>query len=489
MQAKPCQRSGILDEPVEDLAQVLGRRTSTECSEIPVGVAHGAGKHVHRIVQGIDLTASQNQLLLGDANISFPAARHVVPLTTRLAAVPPGPAGWFGLGQRMPAPATEPLPARSRCNWFCHDKTLVMRPRLSVHQTRCMAIDLPAPATGFSSDNSAGTHPLVLEALARANAGHALAYGNDPFTAAARLAFDELFGRHVETLFVWNGTGGNVLALATLQRPGGAVVCTDSAHLHVDETGAPERVVGTKLLTVPHANGKLLPHHIASHAAALGVIHHAQPCTVSITQATEYGTVYSPAEIATICDEAHRHGMKVHLDGARIANAACALGGSVEALRSFTVEAGVDVVTFGGTKNGMMYGEAVVFLDPALAAGAQYLRKQVTQLPSKMRYVAAQFSVCLQDGLWLRTAAHSNAMAARLYEALADIQSLAIDAPEANSLYPTLAPAEAAALQAWAYFYPWDAASNRYRWMTAWDTTPEDVDRFAAGVRSAAGRA
>ena len=343
--------------------------------------------------------------------------------------------------------------------------------------------DLPAPRCTFASDNSAGVHPDVLAALADANDGHVLAYGNDVHTQRVERAFGELFGRAVETFLVWGGSGGNVLALSSLWRPGGGVVCTDSAHINVDETASPERVVGIKLLTSPHVDGKLLPEHLESQVPYLGVQHHAQACAVSITQATEYGTVYTADEVAALCTTAHRLGMKVHLDGARIANATSALGGSIEALRSFTVDAGVDVVTFGGTKNGMMYGEAVVYLDPELARYAIYARKQVGQLPSKMRYVAAQFNSLLDSGRWLSLAGHANDMAGRLYAAIADLAAVRCAPPQANSLYPVLPRREAEQLQAWCPFYEWDHARSQYRWMTAWDTTAEDVDRFAAGVR------
>ena len=343
--------------------------------------------------------------------------------------------------------------------------------------------DLPAPERMFASDNSSGALPEVLEAMSRANGGHVLAYGEDPYTTAAQQAFDDLFGRHVDTFFVWGGSGGNVMALSTMWRPAGAVICTDSAHIHVDETASPERVVGIKLLTCAHEGGKLLPEHIASHANALGVQHHAQPCAVSITQATEYGTVYTVDEVAELCETAHRHGMKVHLDGARIANAVASLGGGVDILRALTVDAGVDVLTFGGTKNGMVYGEAVIYLDAELGRHAIYARKQVGQLPSKMRFVAAQFSAVLADELWLRTASHANEMAHRLYDRVRDLKGLVVGQPQANSLYPMLDRTAAERLRVWCPFYEWDHARSQYRWMTAWDTTTDDVDRFAAGVR------
>jgi threonine aldolase len=261
-----------------------------------------------------------------------------------------------------------------------------------------------------------------------------------------------------------------------------AVVCTESAHINVDETGAPERIVGAKLIDVPGAGGKLRPEQIEALTYALGVEHHAQPGVVSITQATELGTLYSADEVAAVADVAHRYGMTVHMDGARIANATVALGGDV---RSFTVDAGVDVVSFGGTKNGMMYGEAVVYLDPKLAAHARFLRKQVTQLPSKMRFIAAQLTALLRDDLWLRNAGHANAMATRLYERVSELPGVSLDTPPAvNSLFPRLPKEAIEPLRAWCPFYDWDPATQQVRWMTSFDTTAEDVDRFAAGVRA-----
>jgi threonine aldolase len=347
-----------------------------------------------------------------------------------------------------------------------------------------MPLDLPAPSCSFASDNSAAVHPAVIAALSAVNEGHVLAYGDDPYTRAAAGAFDEIFGRAVDVFFVWGGSGANVMALASLWRPAGAVVCTDIAHIHVDETASPERVVGVKLLDMPNVGGKLVPAHIDAHVHTLGVQHHAQPCAISLTQSTECGTVYTADEVAALADTAHRYGMKVQMDGARIANAVAALGGTLDALRSFTVDAGVDVISFGGTKNGMMYGEAVVYLDRSLAAAAPFVRKQVSQLPSKMRYVAAQFSALLDGGLWLANATHANAMAARLAHAVADLPHLRLDAPVVNSLFPVLAPAAAAELRAWCPFYDWDPSLHQVRWMTAWDTTPEDVDRFASGVHA-----
>ena len=345
-----------------------------------------------------------------------------------------------------------------------------------------------APVHRFASDNNAGVHPAVLDAIARANAGHATAYGDDDWTVRANGLFDELFGRAVDTYMVWGGTGANVLALATMLSPAGAVVCTDSSHINVDETGAPERVLGAKLIDVPHRNGKLSPEQIEEFAHFRGVMHHVQPSVVSITQSTEWGTLYSPDEIAAICDVAHRLGMTVHLDGARIANATVALGGTVAALRSFTVDAGVDVVSFGGAKNGMMHGEAVVYLNRSLAKSAQYVRKQVTQLPSKVRYISAQFIALLENDLWIDNARHANDMAQVLYAAVRDIPGVDLSGPPAvNSLYPALPPGLIEPLRDWSFFYDWDVHHHQVRWMTAWDTTRADVEAFALGVSHFAG--
>ena len=271
----------------------------------------------------------------------------------------------------------------------------------------------PAPARSFASDNAAGVHPLVLEALERCNVGHALAYGADEHTAECTARFRELFGADVRVELTFNGTGANIVALATmlgsLPGPNHAVVCTDWAHIAVDETGAPERILATKLIDLPCDDAKLVPEQLAELAHLQGVQHHVQPGVVSITQATELGTLYTADEIAALCDQAHRMGMLVHLDGARLANATAALGGNRAALRSFTIDAGVDALSFGGTKNGLMGAEAVVFCNPAAAIGAEYVRKQSTQLPSKMRFLAAQFNALLHDDLWIALAAHANA--------------------------------------------------------------------------------
>jgi threonine aldolase len=322
-----------------------------------------------------------------------------------------------------------------------------------------------------------------MEALARANHGHALAYGADPWTERAVGAIRELFGHGVEVAFTWGGTGANVVGLQCLLAPYQAVICPATAHIAVDECGAPERFTGCKLIDVPTDDGKLTPAHVLDQLHGLGDEHHVQPRVVSITQSTELGTLYSADEIGALADVAHGHGMTVHMDGARIANAAVALGMDV---RSFTVDVGVDVISFGGTKNGMMYGEAVVYLDAALARSAPYLRKQVTQLPSKMRFISAQFTALLTDDLWLRSAAQANAMAGRLYERVHDVAGVELGAPPAvNSLFPRLPKDAIERLRAWSFFYDWDPAAQQVRWMTSFDTTEDDVERFAAGVRAA----
>jgi threonine aldolase len=348
-------------------------------------------------------------------------------------------------------------------------------------------VDLPpAPASSFASDNFAGAHPEVVEAIARANHGHAAAYGDDPWTKECEGRFRELFAADVTTLLTFNGTGANVLALASMLGPAEAVVCTDWAHIAVDETGGPERILGAKLIDLAAPDAKLTPAHLDAQAHLIGSPHHAQPGVVSITQSTELGTLYTVDEIAAVCDAAHRLGMTVHMDGARIANATAALAGDPATLRAQTIEAGVDVLSFGGTKNGLVGGEAVVFLRPELARRAVYLRKQVTQLPSKMRFLSAQFLAVLDDDLWLRAAGHANAMATELHAAVAGIDGVdAGDAPQVNSVFPLLRPEIVEPLRAWCFFWDWDVTRHQVRWMTAWDTTMEDVRRFAAGAAAA----
>ena len=347
-----------------------------------------------------------------------------------------------------------------------------------------MHLDLPAPERWFASDNAAGAAPQVLEALRAANDGHALAYGNDDWTRRAETAFRELFDRDVTTMFAYGGTGANVFALGCLLRPAEAVVCSRNAHVTYDETGAAERIIGTKLLEVDTVDGKVTPLGLSSVAHLLGSEHHVQPAVLTITQASEMGTLYSIDEIRTLCEQAHQMGLLVHLDGARIANAVAALGGTRSTLRTMTFDAGVDVVTFGGTKCGGIFGEAVVFARPELADRAKYIRKQTTQLHSKMRFISAQYEALLSDDLFIDLGRRANEAARALYASLSDIPSLDLNvAPEVNSVFPRLTDPAKSILQEWSFFWDWDVSASQVRWMTAWDTSPADIERFSAGVR------
>jgi threonine aldolase len=342
-----------------------------------------------------------------------------------------------------------------------------------------------ASGRGFASDNYAGVLPEVLEAIAAANAGHAVSYGGDEWTARAEQRFREHFGEEARAALVFNGTGANVVALQALTRPYEAAICAAMAHLNVDECGAPERVAGLKLLAIDTPDGKLTPGLVAPRLVRFGDEHAVQPRVVSITQSTELGTLYTQDEIAALADQAHERGMLLHVDGARLSNAAASLG---VPLRAITTDAGVDAVSFGGTKNGLMLGEAVVFLRPGLGAEVAFLRKQSMQLASKMRFIAAQFDALLSDDLWSRTATHANAMARRLASAVGVIAGVEItQRVQANAVFAVLPPGVAEALQERWRFYVWDEGTGEVRWMCSWDTTPEDVDAFAADVRQTLG--
>jgi threonine aldolase len=335
----------------------------------------------------------------------------------------------------------------------------------------------------FASDNYAGVHPEVLAALEAANGGHQVSYGDDVYTARLKEVMASHFGPRVEVFPVFNGTAANVVSLQSLLPRWGAVVCAETAHIHTDENGAPERVAGLKLLTVATPDGKLTPDAIDEQAWGWGDEHRAQPLAVSITQSTEVGTVYTPAEVKAIADHVHARGMSLHVDGARIANAAAALGVT---LREITTDAGVDVLSFGGTKNGLMFGEAVVVLTPSAVSGLKYLRKLDMQLASKMRFASAQLIALLEGDLWLRSAQHANAMARRLAEAVGGLEKLSFSYPvQANGLFVTLPADVVEPLRQAFRFYDWNPATGEVRWMCAWDTTPEDVDAFAAAITAA----
>jgi threonine aldolase len=333
---------------------------------------------------------------------------------------------------------------------------------------------------GFASDNHAGAHPDVLAAIADANDGHAPAYGADPWTARAEALLRAHFGDGARAYLVFNGTAANVLCLRAMCRPWESVVCAATAHVNVDEGGAPERIAGVKLHGLATPDGRLTPELVASQLGRRGDEHAVQPRVVSISQSTELGTRYDLDELAALAGVAHEHGMLLHVDGARLSNAAAALG---VPLRAIATDAGVDALSFGGTKNGLLLGEAVVLLAPELAEGFAYLRKQTLQLASKGRFLAAQFVAMLDGDLWLRNAAHANAMAARLAAAVADAPGVRITQPvQANGVFAVLPPAATAALQREFRFYTWDATTGEVRWMCSWDTTPEEVDAFAAAI-------
>jgi threonine aldolase len=334
---------------------------------------------------------------------------------------------------------------------------------------------------GFASDNYAGAHPEILAALALANGGHQVAYGEDDYTEHLQRVMRSHFGAAAQTFPVFNGTGANVVALQALTDRWGAVITADTAHIHVDECGAPERVGGLKLLTVDTEDGKLTPELIDREAYGWDDEHRAMPQVVSLAQNTELGTVYTVDEIRAICDHAHERGMKVHLDGARIANAAASLD---VPMRSFTNAVGVDVLTFGGTKNGMLFGEAVVVLNPDAVRGMKHLRKLSMQLASKMRFVSVQLEALLARDLWLRNARHSNEMAQRLAEGVRAVHGVEILYPvQANAVFARLPHDVSERLQQRFRFYFWDEAAGDVRWMCAFDTREEDVDTFVAALK------
>jgi threonine aldolase len=337
----------------------------------------------------------------------------------------------------------------------------------------------------FASDNWAGVHPEVLAAMAAANRGHVPSYGADPYTrdAIARIA-DEV-GGDAEVFLVFSGTAANVLCLQSMVRSHQAVICAETAHLYTSECGAAEKHIGCKLLTVPSPNGKITVAGIRAHLHDIGNEHHVQPRAVSITQATEYGTVYTPQEIRVIADFAHAHSLLLHMDGARIFNAAAHLNVPLKAIIS---DVGVDALSFGGTKNGLVAGEAVIFFKRVLADDFEFRRMQGMQLASKMRFIGVQFSALLTNGLWKRSADHANKMAQLLASELAGINGVALtQAVEANEVFVTLPPQIIQKLQEQWPFHVWNEATSEARLITSFDTAESDVADFAALVREAIG--
>lgn len=340
------------------------------------------------------------------------------------------------------------------------------------------------PPKSFASDNNAPVHPAILEAITAANTGHVRAYGDDPWTRAMEERFREHFGPKTRSFCVFNGTGANVLGLQALAQPFEAVICARGAHIDVDECGAPEKLTGCKLLPCDTSDGKLRVDDVRARLVGIGDQHHVQPRVVAITQSSEVGTVYTPDEVRSLADFAHQNGLFLHMDGARIANAAASLG---VPLRAITTDAGVDVLSFGGTKNGLLGAEAVLFLSDVASARFPFHRKQGAQLASKMRYLAAQLARLLEGDLWLANAAHANRMARRLAERAASIPGVSLAHPtQANGVFARLPRELVAPLQAHSFFYVWDERGPVVRWMCSFDTSESDVDAFMERLASLA---
>jgi threonine aldolase len=332
------------------------------------------------------------------------------------------------------------------------------------------------PTRNFASDNNAGVHPEILKAIVRANQGHVIAYGDDPYTRSAVQKFEEHFGPDIAVFFTFNGTGANVVGLQALTRPYHSVLCSDYAHIYVDECGAPEKHTGCKLLPLPQQDGKISLESVRHAYHGIGDQHHSQPRVISITQSTEMGTVYQPEEVKALAHFAHEHGMFLHMDGARIANAAVFLG---QTLRQATRDLGVDVLTFGGTKNGIMGGEAVVFFQPKLSQDFLFLRKQNMQLASKMRFIAAQFEALLTNDLWRRSAEHANRMARLLEKEISRIPEVKIVwKVEANGVFTRIPRHSIERIKQHYYFYMWVEEESIVRWMCSFDTTEDDIHAF-----------
>jgi threonine aldolase len=336
------------------------------------------------------------------------------------------------------------------------------------------------PARSFASDNNAGVHPEILRAIAAANQGHTVGYGDDPYTEVAIRKFKQHFGADIEVFIVFNGTAANCLSLKSLTSTYHAVICAEAAHIYTDECGAPEKFTGCKLIPLPTREGKLTVEAVKQAYHGIGDQHHVQPRVISITQATEVGTVYKPSEIEALARFAHEHDMFLHVDGARIANAAVSLG---QTLRQATRDLGVDVLSFGGTKNGALGAEAVVFFDKTLARDFLYLRKQGMQLASKMRFISAQFDALLTGNLWRKSAEHANRMARLLQKNLRPIPKIeVVYRVEANGVFVKIPRKAIARLQKRYFFYVWNEEQSVVRWMCSFDTTEQDVKQFARFV-------
>jgi len=337
------------------------------------------------------------------------------------------------------------------------------------------------PSRSLASDNNAGVHPKIMEAIAAANDGHVIAYGDDPYTARAIKLFRNHLGKDAEVFFVFGGTGANVLGLKAATASHHAIICAETAHINVDECGAPEKFTGCKLLSLRTPDGKIKVDQIKPLLHEVGFEHHVQPRVISVSQATEMGTVYTPRELRNLSGFAHDNGMLLHVDGARIANAAACLNVK---LKEITRDAGVDILSFGGAKNGMMYGEAVVFFDKDLAKDFKYTRKQGTHLPSKMRFISAQFEALLTNDLWRQNAQHANQMAQLLARELAKIPQITITQKvEANGVFALVPKRYVPLLQKKYFFYVWNEETSEVRLMTSFDTTAEDIQDFITLLR------
>jgi len=334
---------------------------------------------------------------------------------------------------------------------------------------------------GFASDNNAPVHPDIFRAMEEANKGHVIGYGEDPYTARATEKLSLLFGGKARVYFAFTGTATNVLGLSTAIHSWESVICAETSHIYEDECGAPEKFTGGKLIPVESIHGKLTTERISEYLYGFGFEHHSQPRVISITQPTEMGTVYTLEEIREITGLAHKYGLVVHMDGARIANAAVSLNCTFSEM---VTDTGVDILSFGGTKNGMMYGEAVVILNPALDKGFKYIRKQGMQLASKMRYIAAQFEAYLNDDLWLKNARHANNMAQFLAKKTSSIKGVTIVEPvQANGIFARIPDKIIKPLKEEFFFYVLEGKNPLVRWMTSWDTTKEDILEFSALIK------
>jgi len=337
------------------------------------------------------------------------------------------------------------------------------------------------PARSFASDNNAGIHPEILKAISQANEGHVVGYGADPYTEAMVAKFREHFGADTQVFVVFNGTGANCLSLQSLTKSYNAVICAASAHIYTDECGAPEKFTGCKLIPLQTTDGKLTVDLVRHAYHGIGDEHHVQPKVVSITQSTEMGTVYQPQEILALARFAHEHDMYLHLDGARIANAAAGLG---QTLCQATRDLGVDILSFGGTKNGIMGGEAVLFFASGQGDDFLFLRKQAMQLASKMRFISVQLGALLTNDLWLSNAQHSNRMAQLLEKEIREIPGVTIVYKvEANGVFAQIPHDAIARIQDRYFFYVWNEEESVVRWMCSFDTTEDDVRQFATFVR------